>query len=132
MIKWSDDYKIGIQMIDEQHEKLFEIANRAYDVLTNKYLVDKYDKIEDVIDELTNYTKYHFKTEEDYMLKIHYKRFLSQKAAHDEIIKKVYELRSEDFDENQDNKFVALLEFIVEWISEHILRADRMIAQATK
>lgn len=132
MIKWSDNYKIGIQMIDEQHEKLFEIANRAYDVLTNKYLVDKYDKIEDVIDELTNYTKYHFKTEEDYMLKIHYKRFLSQKAAHDEIIKKVYELRSEDFDENQDNKFVALLEFIVEWISEHILRADRMIAQATK
>lgn len=33
MIQWKDDYKIGIDKINEQHKKLFEIANRAYDIL---------------------------------------------------------------------------------------------------
>lgn len=129
MIQWKDDYRIGIQQIDEQHEKLFEIANRAYDILTKQIVVNKYDKVIDVIEELREYTSYHFKTEEDYMLKIGYKRFLSQKVAHDEFIKKIYEVKLDNISDNEDKYLLDILEFVVNWISEHIIGADKLIAQ---
>lgn len=129
MIQWKDDYKIGIEKIDEQHKKLFEIANRAYDILTKEIVVDKYDKVADVIEELREYTSYHFKTEEDYMLKIGYKRFLSQKAARDEFIKKIYGINLDDISENDDKQLLDILEFVVNWISGHILGADKLICE---
>lgn len=129
MIQWKDDYKIGIQQIDEQHEKLFEIANRAYNILTREIVVDKHDKVINVMEELREYTSYHFRTEEDYMLKTGYKRFLSQKVAHDEFIKKIYEVNLNDINEDDDKQLIGILEFVVNWISEHILGADKLIAQ---
>lgn len=30
MIIWKEEYTMGIQHIDEQHKKLFEIAGRIY------------------------------------------------------------------------------------------------------
>lgn len=129
MIKWKDDYKIGIEEIDNQHKRLFELANDAYDLLTRDFVVDKYDKIADIVEELRSYTVYHFKTEEDYMLKKGYKRFLSQKVAHDEFIKKIYEVKLDDLGENQDKTLIELLEFVTNWIGEHILKADKLITQ---
>lgn len=129
MIQWKDEYKIGIQQIDEQHEKLFELANRAYDILTKEIVVDKYDKVINLIEELREYTSYHFKTEEEYMLKIGYKRFLSQKVAHDEFIKKIYETKLDNLDENEDKYLTDILEFLVNWLSDHILGSDKLIAQ---
>lgn len=129
MIQWKDDYKIGIDKIDEQHKKLFEIANRAYDILTKEIVIDKYDKVIDIIEELRDYTSYHFKTEEDYMLKIGYKRFLSQKSVHDEFIKKIYSIKLDEIDENDDKQLLDILDFVVNWISEHILGADMLIGK---
>ena len=65
--EFTEEYYTGIKMIDEEHAKLFEIANRAYELLTNKFKVDKYDEIADVLEELKDYTKYHFNHEEEYM-----------------------------------------------------------------
>ena len=80
MIQWKDDYCTGIAPIDEQHKELFSIANRIYDLLKNDLIPDKYDSIVAIIGELQSYTRYHFKTEEDYMQRINYRRFLSQKS----------------------------------------------------
>ena len=38
--------------IDEEHEKLFEIANTAYELLVDEFIPDKYDYIMEVISEL--------------------------------------------------------------------------------
>ncbi len=56
MIKWDNNYTIGIDFIDEQHQKLFEIADRIYNLLKNRLITDKYDEIIKIIDELKNYT----------------------------------------------------------------------------
>lgn len=39
MIKWKEDYIIGVDKIDEQHKKLFEIANKAYKLLKNEFVL---------------------------------------------------------------------------------------------
>lgn len=130
MIKWKDEYLIGIEEIDKQHEELFSITNRAYDLLKNEFTLDKYDKIIAIINELKDYTVFHFKTEEEYMLKIKYKRYLSQKVAHDEFVQKINNVNLKELDIKQDKYLADILEFIVEWISNHILVSDKKIAEA--
>jgi len=46
------------------YRKLFEIGGRAYSLIKNTFISDKYDKILDIINELVDYTVYHFKREE--------------------------------------------------------------------
>jgi len=45
MLKWKDEYSIGIELIDEQHKHIFEIGNDAYELLKNDLSLDKYSKI---------------------------------------------------------------------------------------
>lgn len=129
MIKWKDDYIIGIEEIDKQHEQLFNITNRAYDLLKNEFTLDKYDKIVVILGELKDYTVFHFKTEEEYMLKINYKRYFSQKVEHDEFINKINQVNFKEIDSRQDKFLADLLEFVVQWISNHILISDKKITE---
>ena len=130
MISWKDEYKIGVETIDNQHKKLFEIANRAYELLKNDTYIDKYDRIVQILEELKEYTKFHFRSEEEYMESIGYKRLLSQKVAHNDFIDKIYSINLSEIDENQDEYILEILDFIVNWISVHILENDMLIAKA--
>ncbi|MGE5417822.1 MAG: bacteriohemerythrin [Acidobacteriota bacterium] len=127
MIKWDDKYSTGVEQIDEQHKKLFEIANRAFELLKNDLITDKFDQIATVLDELKEYTIYHFKTEEEFMQSVKYMRFLGHKVIHDDFIKKIEETDYRTIDENQDKYISDLLEFLVNWISQHILKEDKQI-----
>ncbi|MGE5626589.1 MAG: bacteriohemerythrin [Solirubrobacterales bacterium] len=127
MVTWKEEYRIGIEIIDEQHIKLFEIAGRAYDLLKNNWRTDKYDEIVDIMEELKEYTAYHFKTEEDYMESISYKRIFSQKVQHQEFITKINSIDLKKVDENQAEYLLGILEFIAEWIESHILVQDKLI-----
>ncbi|KJS19519.1 MAG: bacteriohemerythrin [Clostridiaceae bacterium BRH_c20a] len=128
MIKWKDDYKIGVPQIDEQHEKLFEICDRAYALLKNKIYLDKYDRIIQILDELKDYTIYHFKFEEEYMQKIGYKKLLSQKVSHNDFIEKINNIDLKIVDEKQDIAIMEVLDFVLKWIEYHILNEDKKIS----
>lgn len=129
MIKWKEEYALGIDHIDEQHEKLFEIAERAYELLNNDFITDKYDKIIEILGELKEYTIFHFKSEEKYMLGIRYKRFLSHKVEHERFINEINNINLNVIDLNQDEYVKGLLEFIVDWIDKHILNQDKLIVE---
>jgi hemerythrin len=128
MLKWNDNYKTGIAIVDEQHYELFKIANNGYELLKNSFYTDKYDRIIQILDELKTYTIFHFKTEEDYMLSIGYKKFLSHKVEHDDFIKKVNNVDLTKIDQNQDEYIMGILTFIVKWIEDHILEKDKLIS----
>jgi len=127
VIKWKEDYKIGIPQIDEQHQKLFEICDRAYDLLKNRIYLDKYDKIIQILEELKEYTIYHFKFEEDYMQKIGYKKLLSHKVYHNDFIQKINTMDLEKIDHKQDEAILEVLDFVLKWIENHILSEDKKL-----
>ncbi|AET70337.1 hemerythrin-like metal-binding domain-containing protein [Desulfosporosinus orientis DSM 765] len=127
MLEWKQEYEIGVELIDKQHQHLLEIGNSIYDLLENYLLADKYDKIVEIINELREYTKYHFKTEEGYMLKIKYPKYFDQKNEHDDFIAKIDEINLNDVDENQDKYIRDLLMFVFNWTIEHILKKDKLI-----
>lgn len=127
MIQWKESYRLGIDEIDDQHKKLFEIANRAYELLKNDFVTDKYDRIVSIIEELKEYTVYHFSFEENYMASINYRKLLSHKVIHDDFIAKISEVDLDNVDENQDEYLMGILDFVVEWIEQHILGTDKLI-----
>jgi len=127
MLIWKDSYSIGVKLIDAQHKHLFDIGNQAYLLLGNDFQTNKYDDIVFIIEDLRNYFKYHFKCEEDYMLKINYGGYEEQKKEHDNFIKKIDEQSLSDIDKNQQKYLLDLLGFLFNWISQHILEKDKLI-----
>lgn len=130
MYEMKDEYNTNIDIIDKQHKYLFEITDRTYELLTNDLLVDKYDRILELLDELKEYTLFHFSTEEKYMEEINYKNLEAQKEAHAQFIKKLDDYNLNTIDDNQDESIRDLLEFLNSWLVNHIINMDKQIGEA--
>lgn len=129
MFEMKPEYLTGIESIDAEHEKLFEIASRAYELMRNDFIIDKYDEIVEILNELKEYAVVHFKNEEAYMESIQYKRMFTQKIQHQEFLNKVNEYDLTHVDENQDQVIRELLDFLGVWLVEHILENDVLIGK---
>lgn len=127
LFEMKEEFKLGVPEIDEQHAKLFEIGDRAYDLLTNSLSDDKYDRIMEILDELRDYTVVHFQDEERYMQEVGHRKLLSHKVEHDEFIKKVGDVDLKAVDQNQDEYIMEILNFLAKWLQEHILEKDMLI-----
>ena len=130
--EFTKDYHTGIDFIDEEHAKLFEIANRAYDLLTNQFVTDKYDAIVAVLEELRDYTKYHFNHEEEYMKSINYPKRFSQLHQHTQFINKLESYNLKEIDGNQQEGILEILDFLAVWLQGHIKGMDKKIGEAAK
>lgn len=129
MYEMKEEYKIGIEIIDEQHKKLFELTEKTYQLLKNDFTLDKYDKIIHLVEELKEYTEFHFKAEEEYMESIGYKKMFTQKIEHVGFIKKLNDVDLKKIDENQDEYIMGILQFLNAWLVEHILEKDMLIGK---
>lgn len=129
MYEMKPEYYTGISFVDEEHKKLFDIANTVYDLLIDEFIPDKYDYIMGIVNELKEYAQYHFKHEEEYMSGIKYKKFLSHKVEHDEFIERINEYDADIVDEKQRESLLELLEFLTNWLVEHILKQDKQFAE---
>ena len=127
MYEMKDEFKTGIDFIDEQHARLFEIANEAYNLLKNDFTIDKYDKVINLVDELRDYTVFHFNAEEEYMDSINYKRRFTQKIEHDAFVKKINEVDYKTIDSDPDKYILEMLELLNQWLTGHILHNDKLI-----
>lgn len=132
MVIWKHDYDLGIPAIDEQHQKLFEIANAIDKLLNNELVTDKYDHIVAIIEELRDYTTEHFATEEAYMLANKYPKFLSHKVLHNEFIEKMSAIDLAKIDNEQNAYLKEILNFVIEWLVDHILKVDKLIAPTAR
>jgi len=124
-----DEFKTGIEIIDNEHKMIFEIADKIYKLSKNEFIIDKYDRIINLIEELKGYAALHFRDEEAYMESINYKKMFTQKVDHDSFIKKLNEIDLNDLDANQEEYILELLDFINDWLVNHILEKDMLIAQ---
>lgn len=86
---FTDKYKTDIQLVDDEHRRLFEIIKEANDLIFEELLHDKYDKIIELLSELKDYTEFHFSDEEKLMEKIGYPGLEAQQRAHAAFIEKL-------------------------------------------
>lgn len=122
-----NEYRTGIDKIDEEHKKLFEIVDRAYSLVRAGNVLDKCDDIMEILEELKEYTKFHFVNEEMYMESINYEGLAAQKRAHEAFIDKLSQLDKEQIQENPQEYMESLIEFLLGWLVNHILHLDKKI-----
>ena len=127
---FTEKYLTGIPLIDGEHETLFEIIAKANDLVRAELLHDKYDEIVGILDQLQQYTKEHFADEEEYMESIGYPGLHAQKMDHQAYVSKLEEIDLEQLDNNQQQYLEELMVFLFGWLSNHILKSDKMIAEA--
>ena len=127
MLIWNDNCSIGVDLIDTQHKYIFEIGNKIYALLKTDLQTDKYNDIILIAQELRDYTKYHFKCEEDYMLKINYPGYEDQKKEHNNFIKQLEEIDISDIPKNQQKYIEDLMNIVFDWLLSHILEKDKLI-----
>lgn len=127
MYEFKEEFRTGIEMIDREHARLFEIADKAYATMMDDFIPDKYDYIVEILNELKDYAATHFQHEEEYMRSINYRRLLSQKAMHDEFIHKISEYDLSTLDENQKEAIMEILNFLNDWLVNHIMKSDKLI-----
>lgn len=125
--EFTDEYLIGIELIDSEHKELFSIVDKANRLVKSYNEISDYDKILDILDMLKEYTKEHFADEEEYMESIGYDGLDAQKRAHDAFIQKLENIDLSEIDRNPQESLQQLLEFLLGWLVNHILYTDKKI-----
>ena len=128
---FTDKYKTGIDLVDKEHRRLFEIIKETNDLIQNDLLHDKYDEIMRLLVKLKDYTQFHFADEEMLMEKMHYPELAAQKRAHTAFVERLVEIdlsELDDMDNNQQTYLLELIQFLLGWLSNHIIGMDKKIA----
>lgn len=126
MFEMKEEYYLGVDAMDAEHIKLFEIAEKAFVLLNDQFIFDKFDYIVKIMEELRDYTVVHFSDEEAYMESIQYKKFFSHKIEHQEFIEKINQIDWDEVEKDQEKAILAILEFLNNWLVNHILYTDKL------
>lgn len=125
--EFSDEYLIGIDLIDREHKRLFALVERANHMVRDWSDRNDYEGIMSILKELKEYTEIHFADEESYMRSINYEGYEAQKRAHDAFISRLDEVDLKRIEENPREYLSSLVEFLLGWLINHILQVDKKI-----
>ncbi len=125
LLQWKEEYSVGIDHIDQDHKKLLSLLNRfttAYDYA----MTESFEK--DALEDLVNYTKYHFEREESLMQQYDYPDFDAHQQQHREMIKQV-EHFVELYNEKGHDALNEISDFLTQWLINHINGTDKGYSQ---
>jgi len=126
---WHEEYNIGVEVIDKEHKKLFNILNKLFDFGQQK------EKNQWVCQEAVKYFKdhalQHFAEEEDYMDSIHYDGLNTHKRIHKNFRDRMLpalekELELTNYSEEAINHFLGVC---AGWLIGHTMIEDRAIVE---
>jgi hemerythrin len=122
--------RVGIPVIDEQHEVLVKLVYRLLErpaVLANNELVV------DVLTDLGKFLILHFKTEEELMRQLHLpaEEYEAHVRAHGEILDQYAELNMA-IAEGKRHTAGAIFEMTHQWLGAHLHRFDLRLADYAK
>jgi len=120
-IRWTDAFSVGVESLDQQHQKLFaKVAelSRALSRGEGGTVVDS------VLSDLAAYAKYHFADEEALMAQHDFPSLSSHRAAHERFRKQIEGFLTEHR-QGRVGVPAQLLMFIQSWLKEHVMHTDK-------
>jgi hemerythrin-like metal-binding protein len=126
--KWDDNYDIGIESLNQQHQNFIKIASRLME-MASKDSVNK-DELDDMIKELEKYAFYHIDTEETYFAEYKYPDAAAHIADHNRYRETVKLIVKKSGDPEMDVKTLAqeCALFSGKWLIKHIQVMDKKYA----
>ena len=128
---WDESCRVGIGMLDEQHQGLFASLNRLHDALMSH---SDPAAVSEELATLMRLTRSHFDVEEEFMRVHHYPGYQTHKQMHDLLVSQladVIQLESNEFDQPWAER-LELADFLHAWLVSHILDEDKKIAAFLK
>ncbi len=121
LVQWSEKYSVGVSELDRQHQQLIQLLNRL--ISTTGTISTHSETISDILREMTDFARTHFKAEERLMKAYGYPGLEEQKRLHAQFRKKTasFTKGAERGDEQIPQE---LLEYLIDWLTHHILEKD--------
>jgi hemerythrin-like metal-binding domain len=124
LMAWTEEFRIGIERVDEQHRHLVDLINQLYEAMREgKGSL----KLGGIIKELVDYSVEHFSTEEEMFIRRGYAQAQAHKAEHAAFVAKVSDFQRE-FEAGKIGVTMDVLDFLTLWLKDHILKSDKAYA----
>jgi len=124
-IQWKEEYSVGITHIDQDHKKLISLLNQ-FTVAYDHAMSEDFEK--NALEELIDYTQYHFEREEKLMSDNDYPDFEAHKAKHQEMIEQVGKF-VDLYNEKGHDALQDISEYLTVWLISHINGTDKEYSQ---
>lgn len=118
---WNDSFETGYEIIDFHHLKLIELINK---LAIAHYLKKEKSVLTEILFELENYAKYHFREEENLINSIGGTPSPEHLKEHKRFIGIIHKLKF-DFVSDERPIGIELFNFLKDWLVEHILGIDK-------
>ncbi|MBF0377232.1 MAG: bacteriohemerythrin [Desulfamplus sp.] len=124
LITWGPKFATGIEQIDVQHKELIRMVNALHKAMKQKVGIQQSGAI---LDSLAEYTVYHFGHEEKLFKEYNYPEYNDHKKLHEELVKTVVAFQN-DFKVGKASLSVDLMNFLTQWLKDHIMKCDMKYA----
>jgi hemerythrin len=108
--------------MDTQHKKLVNMINNLHDAMKDG---KGRDVLGPTLDGLIEYTSIHFAAEEKLMAEVNFADLPAHKLEHEAFVKTALKLQS-DFATDEVVLSFTVMEFLKDWLVNHILKKDKM------
>ena len=122
-LAWSPRLMVGEASIDTQHQRLVELFNDLNEALHN---ASPQQRIAQVLTDLLEYTQFHFAHEAGLMKKFNFPGQRAHLAMHDDLVNKALNYKRRF--ESGEVVGVDLINFVRDWLTNHILKTDKELA----
>lgn len=123
-----DFLHFGIKSIDAQHQKFYSLLSELQMYHTNG---DDNTAVLDILEELSNYTQYHFDMEKRIMERIDYPDIEEHLKQHDVFVDKINEFRKA-YSYQSASLSDQMLAFLQKWFLVHIPAWDAQYVEYIK
>lgn len=120
LVSWSSKIETGIKKFDDQHKELVRLLNKFYTAVNEGR---SKTVLGEVLNELANYTVYHFQSEEDAFRQFNFPDKDEHIRIHKDLVNQVLKV-IKDFESGKDVVSINLLQFLKEWVVKHIMGDD--------
>jgi hemerythrin len=118
-IQWKDEYRIGDEEIDAQHEEIFKRANAFLEIMDiaalTEYAVGFFQ-----------YTRDHFSHEESLMRELDYPEITGHLQQHKDLLARLNSLARKIGSEELTHQEFEI--FLIDWLVDHIRIYDTKLA----
>jgi len=124
LIEWRDEYSIGIEEIDNQHEVLADLVNEVGDAVQQHHDARS---VREILARLAAHTRDHFAREERLMSWLGYPLSRTHQLQHLELAEQIDGYQRQVARGEIDGS--ELLFFLKNWLIQHILGGDDKFAR---
>lgn len=119
-IEWDEHLSVGVKVFDDEHKQLVSFVNKLNAALQAG---SAKKTIGEILQSLVNYTKIHFKHEEEYMALYNYHEYETHKNEHESLTEQVMDFYMR-YQEGKAVFSLELINFLKDWLIHHIMGSD--------